>query len=205
MSVILVTPPSAPVLSLDEAREHLRVDAWGSPPSSPDDALIERMERAAVAEVDGWNGWLGRALVTQVWQLALDTFPTANGARIWLPLPPLQSVASVTYIDTTGQTQVLDPEAYRVVSDVEPGFVEPASGAWPATGIGRSAVRVRFTCGYGDDGGAVPELIRNYIAIRLGHFYDHREPFIAGAQISEVPHVRHSLENYRMRGALKGG
>lgn len=205
-SLVRTAAPSNPVLTLAEARAHLRVDAFGSPAQSDYDAEIEAYVAAANDELDGWNAWLGRALVTQSWKMVLDAFPRACGGRISLPLPPLQSVDSIVYIDTAGTVQTLASSAYRVVTDTEPGFVEPVYGGdgWPSTRDVEAAVRVTFTCGYGDDGTDVPELIRAYIRYRLGQMFAQREAIVIGASVAETPYVRNSLENYRMRGALKG-
>ena len=55
MRVFVVTPPE-PVVSIDEAKDHLRVDGDG------EDALIEGLVAAATGHIDGPNGWLGRAI-----------------------------------------------------------------------------------------------------------------------------------------------
>ncbi|OLS51863.1 head-tail connector protein [Rhodovulum sulfidophilum] len=59
---VLVTPPSAPVVSLEDAKMHLRID------HADQDAMIEGLVLAATAHLDGWRGVLGRAIMPQVWQ-----------------------------------------------------------------------------------------------------------------------------------------
>jgi uncharacterized phiE125 gp8 family phage protein len=189
-----VAPPSAAVLSLEEARLHLRVDAAGG--SHPDDTLIQAYVKAAVDELDGADGWLGRALCTQQWRLTLDAFPAG---QICLPLPPLQTVDAIAYVDGDGAAQTLSPSAYRLLDWSDPARVEPIYGAsWPATRGQAGAVSITFTCGFGD-AADVPELIRNYIRLRVGQYYENRELVAIGVTIAEIPFLRDSLENFRRR------
>lgn len=200
MGLHRVTAPAAPVFTLEQAREHLRVDLIDPVAEGPDDALIVDFVAAATDEIDGRDGWLGRSLITQTWRLYLDGFPPS---RIGLPLPPLQSVDSIKYLDGEGTQITLSPSAYRVGPFKDPGYVEPAfNTAWPATLPVGDSVEITFTAGYGATGADVPQVIRQYLRHRVGQFYEHREAIIAGTIISEVPHVRSSLESIRYRGGL---
>ncbi len=76
----LITPPSADPVSLAETKTHLRV-AHGE-----DDAYIGLLISAATQYLDGYDGILRRALVTQTWETDADR----------LPLAPVQSVTSGT-------------------------------------------------------------------------------------------------------------
>ena len=57
---------------------------------------------------------MGRALLTQTWDMYLDEFPCAG--EIIIPLSPLQSVTSVSYVDQHGATQTWASANYRIVS-----------------------------------------------------------------------------------------
>lgn len=206
-ALVRVVAPTEPVLSLEEARAHLKVDAWGSPPVHPDDTYIQACVQAAIDELDGVDGWLGRALVTQTWDLILDAFPEG---KIKLPLtspqlptsPALEIVESITYIASDGTENVMDAADYRMVSRADPCFVEPVYGtSWPATREVSQAVTIRYVAGYGA-ASAVPEIIKSYLKLRIGQFYAHREMVIAGATIAPLPFARESLEGVRYRGSL---
>jgi uncharacterized phiE125 gp8 family phage protein len=123
VGLTLITPPAAVPLSMAEARAHLRLEDDQS-----EDALIAGFIRIATAWVDGAEGWLGRALITQEWELRIDCFPWRT--RIVLPLPPLQAVTSIHYTDQTGAEQLLASDRYRVLSigDAQPGRIAPAYG-----------------------------------------------------------------------------
>lgn len=210
MDLVRVTAPAEDVVSLVEARLHLDVDTEGSPPTSEHDDLITAAIAAATADLDGAEGWLGRALVTQTWKRLLPRFPAGCGstAGILLPLtsakavtsPPATVVSAITYIDADGAETTLAPAAYRVLSEAEPNIVEPLYGtAWPATRTTRHAVAITYTAGYGA-AAAVPEPIRSYVKVRVRQFYDNPSLVQVGTIVSEMPFYRDSLENYRLRG-----
>ena len=86
-----LTAPDVPILTKDAAYQQLRLDntLGVSPAGRPDDVLLEDMCWAATEELDARNGWLGRALIRQQWQLSLPRFPHGP---ILIPFPPLISV-----------------------------------------------------------------------------------------------------------------
>lgn len=192
----LITAPQDPIITLEDARLQCRQDVWGSPPTNPEDPLILSYIQGATEELDGVNGWLNRALVTQTWQLSLNCFPRRP---IKLPLPPLQEISSIEYDAADGSEVTLAADQYRVITDTDPGQVEPV-GSWPATKDQLGAVRITYIAGYGDPED-VPEIIRNYIRARVAHLYNFRELAVmrVGA-IQETPFMRNNLESIRMRG-----
>lgn len=156
----VVVPPIGSVLTVDDIRSWCRVDFHD------DDTVLEMCVAAATTRLDGWDGILGRAILTQTWERSMDCFPAA---KIRLPLGPVQSVVSVSYVDSDGATQIVDPADYRLVADGYEADVSPVS-AWPSG----SDVKVRFVCGFGE-GIAVPAPIRVDIARMASYFYEHRE------------------------------
>lgn len=125
---------------------------------------------AAIDHIDGKDGWLGRAIGTQTWDLVLDEFPS-DGIRI--PLPPLQSVTYVRYVhpDTGLETDLTVDVDYLVDTYGEPGWVMPGDGGWPTTMDTINAARVRFVAGYA----SVPVAIKRAVMLLAAHYYDNRE------------------------------
>lgn len=161
MALKLITPAAA-VVTLAEAKRHLRVF------HDDDDADIEALVETATSWVDGKDGWLGKAVGEQTWDLFYDQFP-CGGIRI--PLPPLKSVTGVFYVDpTTGLEATLAAGQYEVDAVSEPGWVMPV-GSWPATMSTVNAVRIRFVAGYD----ATPAPIKHAIKLMVGHLYESRE------------------------------
>jgi uncharacterized phiE125 gp8 family phage protein len=194
VTLTLVTPPAAEPILIADARAHLRLDATGSPtPSHPDDALVLSLVKAARQHLDGRDGVLGRALITQTWRLDLPEFPR-SGEAIALPLPPLVSVGSIAYTDTAGDTQTLSALLYDVVAGGwGPGMVRPVHGAyWPATRAQSDAVRITFTAGYGAAGSDLPAPLVAAMKLHLGVLYENREA-AAPAVLHAVPFAYDAL------------
>lgn len=155
----LVTPPVESPVSLDEARAHCRAD-------SADDTMLQVYLDAAVAHVDGAEGVLGRALVTQTWDYKLECLPD----EIRVPLPTLQTVTSLKYYDTDGVEQTWDSSNYYVSGQ----RIVPVD-AWPDYDTGRpNPITVRFVAGYGL-ATAVPAAIKAAILLLVGDMYAYRE------------------------------
>lgn len=163
MGLVLLQAPAEPVVTLDEALLHLRVDGY------EESSLVQGLVEAATAHAEAF---CRRRFVTQRWRLTRDAFPTG---AIVLPHPPLASVESVAYVDQDGALQVVPPADYVVRTAETPGEVAPAYGtSWPSARAEPDAVRVEFTCGYGA-AVAVPEAIRRAVLLVTGSLYRDRE------------------------------
>ena len=142
-------------------------------------ALIRTVRHAA-------EGYTRRALVTQTWDLKLDRFPRW---MINIPKPTLQSVTSITYVDSDGTTQTLAADQYLVDASSTPARITPAFGlVWPITRYQNNAVTVRFVAGYGL-AAAVPEGIKTWMLIRIKHLFDNPDAVVMGtrSQVAEMP------------------
>lgn len=173
----VVTPPIHEPVDLVEMKEFLRVTG------SAEDRLISRLIVEAREQFDGRYAWFNRALITQTWKLSLDHFPLycERPEVMWMrqfsivvPLPPLQSVGSIQYVDGDGNLQTLDPSLYVVDTQSEPGEIAPAYGTiWPVTRWQPNAVTVVFTAGYGA-ATKVPEEIKVWMKQVVAYRYDNR-------------------------------
>lgn len=160
MRLVLVSGPAVEPLTAAEAKERLNIG------SEVSDAVMDAYIMAARQRIDGADGYLGRALITQTWQGRDDAFPTDDNGRIYIPLPPLQTV-TVSYLNSAGSPVTLVAGVnYRVVQAQRP-YILPLT-SWPSvTGI--DGVTIEFVVGYGDAGADVPEPIRTAIALGAGH------------------------------------
>jgi uncharacterized phiE125 gp8 family phage protein len=126
-----------------------------------------------------------RALATQTWDLILDKFPS-NSDYIEIPLPPLQSVTSVKYIDYAGvsATMTAGLSGYFVDTDSEPGRVCLSYYiTWPTfTEYPYGAVRIRFVAGYTD----IPKKTKQAMLMLICHMYENRTPVLIGSISKEL-------------------
>jgi uncharacterized phiE125 gp8 family phage protein len=178
----LITAPSLEPLTLAETKLYLRVD------HDDEDAVVTRCAVAARQWADGPEGFLGRALIDQTWELTLDGFPLHE---IRIPLPPLIEVINVFYDDAGGLQQIVDPVDYAVDAVSQPGWIVPV-GSWPATFNAINSVRVRFRAGYVDTSfspavGSVPEDIKAALLLYAGTLFDTRETHIVGQSVTAAP------------------
>lgn len=185
MALRLITPPVVEPLTLTEVKSHLRVQ------DTDNDDLIELFIKAAVHNVEGPEGFLGRALVTQTWELVIDEFPTNE---IKIPLPPLQSVTSIKYDDAAGDEQTLSTAEYTVDTVSQPGWVVPWSTGWPSTIDAINAVRIEFVAGYSPTTDSPPNLVANVpfsikagLLLAIGSLYANRETVVIGATAVSLP------------------
>jgi len=188
MALQLITPPAAEPVTLAEAKMHLR-DVVGV-----EDALVTNWITAARQHLDGKDGILGRALMPQTWELVMDAFPCG---RISVPLPPLQSITSISYYDTAGTLQVLSDTAYIVEPAFEPGIVEPVD-SWPSTKTRAGAVRIRFVAGYAN-ATAVPRTLWAAMLLAIGDMYENRETGVVGVSYADNPAYDSLTFPYRVR------
>ena len=175
MGLVLLEAPAAPLVSLEDAQVHLRAE-------NPEEAtLVQALILAATGQAEAF---CRRRFLTQRWRLTLDAFP---GGAIVLPFPPLQSVEAIQYLDPDGALQAVPVEDYAVRTAEVPGEAVPAYGkAWPSALATEDAVRVEFTCGYGDPED-VPEGIRAAVLLILGTLYANRET-VAPVSMQPIPH-----------------
>lgn len=176
----LVTGPTSDPVSLAEAKAHCRID------DSHEDGLLAGYILAARELVENDTS---RRLVTQTWRAYFDrAWPKYFDGRCYrtgivLPLPPLQTVSSITYVDTDGATRTLASDQYRVSRYGHRGLIEPAHGVtWPDVRPQLDAITVEFVCGYT----RIPEPIRHAMLLLIGHFYENRESVSVG-NMNELP------------------
>lgn len=181
----LVTPPAREPVTVDDLKAQLRID------SEDEDLYLEGLLTSARQWAEGF---LRRPLLTQTWEVTLDQFPAS---ALYLPLPPVQSVSSLTYLDTLGATGTLLAVAAPPVAAVtlcqvdvknEPARLFPLVGeVWPQTQWGvPNAVTLQFVCGYGLLPSTVPATIRQGILVYAAKLYEHREG-VSDRPLSNVP------------------
>lgn len=214
MPYVLVTPPASEPITLAEAKSHLRVDF------TDDDALITALISAARQHAEMVTQ---RQLVTATWKLVLDSFPGRSmmaqpagapfslpGHAILLNKSPVQTVASIKYLDMGGAQQTMPATDYVVDTSCEPARITPVFGKiWPISLPQIGAIEILFTAGYGAPNNAtpaiwapaqVPEGIKAWMKMRIGSLYANRAEIeiVQRAQLVEMPFVDGLLDPFRV-------
>lgn len=193
MSLTLVTAPTSEPVTLSEAKAHLRVDF------DEDDALIRNL---IVAATDWVEGQTKRALITQTWDYSIDWgWPYRNAMPyIRLPLNPVASVTSITYVDGNSPNPTLTTAEYEVTLRQHGSFIVPAYGvSWDTPRSVPSAIVVRFVAGES----SAPQPLKQAILILIAHWYEKREPTLGGIGVAtvEIPLTVESLISPYRAGA----
>lgn len=167
MNVTPVTPSASLPLDLAVVKQHVRIF------HDEHDLLLSSLIEAVTSHLDGRGGILGRALITQVWDLKLQCFPSGQ-SMIELPFPPLKEVEFITYLDCQGVEQTVDEAGYQVETGEYFGRIYPVNMTdWPCD-VSRQPfpVTVRFTAGYGDGPDNVPPALRQAMLLMIGKLYN---------------------------------
>lgn len=183
LALSVTTGPTEEPITLDDAKAHLRVDN----DDAGENAWITTAIQAAREQVENDTR---RALFTQTLRLNLDRFPLGN--TIQIPRPPLQSVASITYVDSNGDTQTWASSNYIVDTASEPGRIVLAYGkTWPTAREQANAVAVNFVAGWTSL--TMPAAVKQLMYLWVGHWHENREAVNVGNITSEYPLAIDSL------------
>lgn len=138
-------------------------------PHDAADARVALVIAAAQAEIDGPEGWLGRALGPQTLETTADDF---HWLAFRLPCPPIIDVLSIGYTDVAGALQTADASLWELYD----GQIRRMQGArWPKVRECRDAIRVRYLAGYDGlpviDGGTgpVPAQVKMALQLTVAH------------------------------------
>ena len=197
MGFKVIYEPTAELLTLDEVRLHLRLDAYDSPAAHPDDPIVTALIAAAREFAENYTG---RSLALRTVELTLDAFPACR--NIPLTMPPLFAVEFVRYIDSDEVEQTFT--GWTLNDYVTPARIELDPGIeWPATFTQVNAVRVRLQTGYmaadeSPSGTALPKSVRQAMLLVIGHMYENREASSV-VSLNELPlSVTALLQPYRL-------
>jgi uncharacterized phiE125 gp8 family phage protein len=148
-------------ISIEDAKDHISVH------NNRDDTLIVGKIKAAIAYLDGPNGYLGAAIASQRWRWQTGAFSDV----MRFPLGPVMTIESVSYRNDTGGTTTVAPADYYLFGDSEGPYLRPAV-SWPRDVAARDdAVTVEYTAGRL----VIPENLKSAALILIGQLYMHRE------------------------------
>ena len=172
-SVTQTVPPTAPVLTLLEAKQQLRID------TTEDDALIENYIAVACAYCEHYTA---RSFVSRQFTAYYTEIPPC----VVLPHPPAQPDPPpvVEIRDENNLWEVVDPAEYVFDYHSQPAsicfspcgstvFCNPSCSS-ASCGSDAAVLRITWWAGYGEDGTAVPLLVKQAVALLTAHYYERR-------------------------------
>ncbi len=183
----LISGPAREPIDLTFMKGHINTQL------SDQDGMIDLYIKAARQRAETLRGEL---FITQTWEQTIDSFPTSLFEPIALQQKPVQSIGSISYLDTAGDSQTFGTSdgsppvilEYRLIQDPEsPSIVLNDGYLWPTSlSLQPGAVTIQFVAGYGDNPDDVPETDRYLIALLAAHFNENREPTATEVGISSI-------------------
>lgn len=179
MKTFITVPSTELVVSIQLAKQHLRLDA----DDGSDDELIKHLIEVSTERAEHQ---LGRSLLTKTYKTIAD-----HGDKIKL-IPNLLSVLSVvatnaddTTINLTGADYLINQNS--LVPEIMPMVVVETSLA------------VTYTAGYGN-ADAIPKAIKQWVLVDLATLYENREA-VMNYGVNSVPYafVDGLLDPYRVQ------
>lgn len=176
-SLNLITAPVLEPLTAAEVYGHLRI-------------VEDNAEKAyAAALIPAARQWAesrnGMAVLSQTWEMTLDEWWSGV---LNVPLPPLQSIVSIKYIDQQGVEQTLTPSLYGVITGFPCGQVYWVDGVFPPSNrTVPGGIKIRFIAG-SSLVADVPTTIRQALLLLIGVWFENREGVVtSGAAPKEIP------------------
>lgn len=200
MNLITVVEPIVEPVTLEELYLHLRLDPDGSPPTHPDDELLESQLKSAREQCEAITR---RSFVQRTLRLVLPCFPVTRvsfrglglysdeddsyeirPSGIKLLAPPVQSIESISYYDVDNELQFVEEEDYFLSANSFIPTVELIESAiWPDTYRRNDAVLVNYVAGYAASGSPpddyranIPSSIKEAIKLQVQLLYDEISP-----------------------------
>jgi uncharacterized phiE125 gp8 family phage protein len=184
MGLKRISAPASPVVTTQEAKDHLVVD------HTDHDTMIQGLVSSATAIAENYTQ---SSFFTQTWELKLDKFPSDF---IELRRGPVASVTSVKYYNADNTLTTLATANYRVDSYSSIGRIEHIT-TWPSTKTRIDSVEVIYVCGRAV--ADIPEDIKSAIKLIVGHLYQNRQDVITGTQVNQIPFgAKALLDPYRV-------
>ena len=173
-----VVPPTVEPLTIETVREQRRITSRSL------DARLDAWRRAARQQFEEETGL---QLITATRHFTLERFPVQPAIEVGRA--PVQTVLSVSYLDSTGARQVMDSTQYEPFPQTAfpedspptlqaygpyatPGGIQLVTGAsWPTSADRAGAVRIVYQAGFGDTPDTIPELLRYALLQYVGDFH----------------------------------
>lgn len=192
---LLYSSPTEPV-TLEQTKTFLAVD------HNEHDTLITALIKAARQRAEDY---CNRSFIEKRYVLALDKFPRKTTLK--LPRGPVQSIVSVKYIDAAQTEQTLATDKYVLNQYSIPPSVVLKEHFNVSDQV--NSLIIQYIAGYDKSDYTAenntapafpfPEPVRTAILMMVRTMYDHRDDYVVGAAINQIPkHSEYLLKDYRI-------
>lgn len=190
----IVGPTSEPI-ALETARLQVRKDDIGT---GIEDDLIRWWITSARESAEQF---LGMILTDAVYEYRIAELPGCG--VIWLPVAPVGVVSGITYVDTNGAGQTLDPALYTFDNNLRAPAIRRVYGAtWPSSRCDANSVVITFQGYYTASVSpplTVPQPIISAMLLMIHDLYRNRGETVLGRTVAVIPMGAQSLmQPYRL-------
>jgi len=124
-------------------------------------------------------------MITQVWELYLDTWPDSNVIK--LPKSPLQSVTTIAYTDSDGNTTNFTDFYTDTASEIG-RIILNDTASWPSATLREvNGIKITYSVGFGATSSSVPSAAKTAMHLIIGNMYQNREAVVIGTISSDLP------------------
>lgn len=173
MTLILSQPPMAEPITLQELKDHLRID------HALEDTLLSGLIATARQYLEYRTG-LG--LMEQEWRLCLDDWP--QNRCILIHKSPIRAIDEIEQFGVDGVPQIVDQNQMLLDSKSSPARL--FTGAQNVPGQMMNGIEITFTVGY-SSASDVPDMLKRAILIHAAFAYEFRGVVAPEMQPAAVP------------------
>lgn len=176
-------------LTLAEAKKHLEL-------GDDDTAHDQHVLRLITAARELVEHDCGIVLATGAHTLTLDDFP--GELEVYLPVRPVTSITSITYIGTDGVTYTMSAADYQLDNnEPQPEVRLSYLAEWPTSRGEPNAVTITFVAGYASQA-AVPQSFKQMMLLEIARRFQDREGLekLSESMAYERLHLRFQRSSY---------
>ena len=190
MKIVRLSPP-AEIIPISLISEYIGLD--GDLDASQN-AVLLALRQASIE--------FGEEITGLVWAEADYQIEMESGffGAFCLPVAPVMSVNSISYVDGSGSEVVL-PESSYSFTPANMEFFAPwativKTDEWPA-----DARQIKVVCTAGWSAASLPESLRVWSLVRIATLFDVRDDVVIGTISASIPrdHARALLDRYTVR------
>jgi uncharacterized phiE125 gp8 family phage protein len=161
--IVTVAPTTLP-LTINEVKEHLRLDLT----DKTQDALLKVLIRAAT---DYAEKYTKKDLITRTYETFRDSFDDSLEIR----RSPLQSVTTVEYLKNGVFVTVSTDIYFATNSNTFAHLALKVNQVWPSdVDLQEQSVKITFKSGYGNNLSSAPDALREGILQHIAAMYENR-------------------------------
>lgn len=173
MNIKELTFPTTTIITLDEAKDHLRVT------TTDEDELIMDCIRSATDFIEKYTDTL---LLSRTFCAYYDSLETYKVIELWKY--PITAITSIKYLNTSGVETTLDTVNYSTDLTDSPARILITSLPTVQSDV-LNPFRIYYTAGFTNRDEMNPLLI-GWVKIFTAFYYQTRQPEYTGAPVSEI-------------------